>query len=262
MSAKEREEKKVIIESGANGGEKTKYVDVRERVPRDFYISRQDAERLNQYTRGCPGCNSWFKGAKMPHNEECREIFRGLMKGEAKVRNAEARKAEFEEKMRRKAERKAKKKDEIGKEEEGKKSSETAKGSEGKFEEGLKEKEAKIVREDDGENLLESPEGKKFHRKYVREEEKKREKEEKKEKRRKIEEEKGPKLGWSKPRQPEWQKSKEGDETIFDPEGQMRADDFRKRLRLEAKGEEGELEPRAESDELEDEEEVNGNWGR
>ena len=47
-----------------------------------------------------------MKGAKMPHNEECREIFRRLMKDEAKVKNAEARKAEFEEKIRRKAERK------------------------------------------------------------------------------------------------------------------------------------------------------------
>ena len=38
VSAKEREEKKVVIESGGDSEGKTKYVDVRERVPRDFYI--------------------------------------------------------------------------------------------------------------------------------------------------------------------------------------------------------------------------------
>ena len=107
VSAEERREKEVVIEKGNSGGNRTKYVDVREQVPRDFYISRKDAERLKQYTKGCPGCNSWFKGAKMPHNEECREIFRRLMRDEAKVKNAEARRAEFEEKVRRKMEDKA-----------------------------------------------------------------------------------------------------------------------------------------------------------
>ena len=71
-------------------------MDVRERVPREFCISRRDAESFNQYTTGCPGCNTWFRGAKMPHNQQCREIFKGLVKNEAKVKNAEARKAEFE----------------------------------------------------------------------------------------------------------------------------------------------------------------------
>ena len=55
VSAEEREEKKVVIEKGESGEEKTKYVDVREQVPRDFYISRKDAERCGQYTRGCAG---------------------------------------------------------------------------------------------------------------------------------------------------------------------------------------------------------------
>ena len=43
----------------------------------------------------------------MPHNEECREIFRRLMGDEAKVKNAEARRAEFEEKIRRKMEKRS-----------------------------------------------------------------------------------------------------------------------------------------------------------
>ena len=68
VSAKDREEKKIVIERSGDSEGRTKYVDVREQVPRNFYISRKDAERLNQYTRGCPGCNSWFKGAKMPHS--------------------------------------------------------------------------------------------------------------------------------------------------------------------------------------------------
>ena len=94
----------------------------------------------------------------MPHSEECREIFRGLMKDEAKVKNAEARKAEFEEKLRRKAEKKAKKDEGKGKEEEKRKGSEGKKDSEERIEESRKVKEVKRAREDDGEDLLGSEE--------------------------------------------------------------------------------------------------------
>ena len=95
----------------------------------------------------------------MPHTEECREIFKGLMKNEAKVRNAEARKAEFEEKIRRKMGEKGK---EMEKDE----------GSGGKLsKEGSREvKEdsgAKVGREvekDTGEDLLGSEEEKRMFR--------------------------------------------------------------------------------------------------
>ena len=64
VTAKDREEKKEAIEKGKDSEGKTVYVDVRERMPREFCMSRRDAERFNQYTRGCPGRNSWFKGGK------------------------------------------------------------------------------------------------------------------------------------------------------------------------------------------------------
>ena len=75
------------------------FVNTREREPREFYISKEDAEK-HGYTRGCGGCSSWFKGlGRQPHTEKCRERFKELMRGEAKVRNAEKRKREFEERM-------------------------------------------------------------------------------------------------------------------------------------------------------------------
>ena len=49
-------------------------------------------------TRGCPGCDSWFKGVgRRPHTDVCRQRFRDLMQGEAKVVASEARRAEFAE---------------------------------------------------------------------------------------------------------------------------------------------------------------------
>ena len=62
----------------------------------------EDAKRFKQYKRGCPGSSSWYRGlSRTPHTDVCREIFRGLMKEEAKVRHAEARKKEFDERMKR-----------------------------------------------------------------------------------------------------------------------------------------------------------------
>lgn len=75
------------------------YVDTRKPVPRDFYISKIDAEK-HGYTRGCAGCPSWFRGlSRQPHNAQCRERFRNLMREDAKVRNNEVLKREFENKM-------------------------------------------------------------------------------------------------------------------------------------------------------------------
>ena len=41
----------------------------------------------------------WRKGARAGHTEECRARFRGILSSQAKVRNAEVRRKEFEEKV-------------------------------------------------------------------------------------------------------------------------------------------------------------------
>ena len=82
------------------------FVNTRERVPREFYIKKSDAEKYG-YTRGCGGCGSWYKGLpRQPHADMCRERFRRLMGDSAKVENAEMRKKEFEGRMKRKSEEK------------------------------------------------------------------------------------------------------------------------------------------------------------
>ena len=76
----------------------TVVIQTRDRAPRDFYITLKDAEKYG-YTRGCGGCTSWFRGlARQPHTEACRNRFRELLKGDARVRLSENKKREFEEK--------------------------------------------------------------------------------------------------------------------------------------------------------------------
>ena len=83
---------------GAPGGGVV-FVPVGEKVPRDVYISKKDAEK-HGYTSGCPGCNSWFRGlSRQPHTPGCRKRFSELMKEDAKVLNYQARKREFEERQ-------------------------------------------------------------------------------------------------------------------------------------------------------------------
>ena len=78
------------------------YVNVRDPIPREFYIKQEDGV-THGYTRGCPGCSSWFKGkSRKPHSEKCRDRFRDVMEGEARVKNAEVRKKAFTEKHKRK----------------------------------------------------------------------------------------------------------------------------------------------------------------
>ena len=75
-------------------GERKVFVDAREPAPRYFYLTKREAEK-HGYTRGCAGCNSWFRGlGRAPHTVECRERFRRLLKDDAKVKNAEARRRE------------------------------------------------------------------------------------------------------------------------------------------------------------------------
>ena len=77
-------------------------IKVREPPPRAFQIRKEDAER-HGYTRGCGGCSSWFRGlSRQPHTPECRRRFADLIGDEARFHNAEKRKQEYEEKMRRK----------------------------------------------------------------------------------------------------------------------------------------------------------------
>jgi hypothetical protein len=87
-------------------------INVRQPPPREFYIRKEDGEK-HGYTKGCSGCSSWFRGlGRQPHSKACRDRFRELLKGEAKMKNAEKRKQEFEEKVARKAEKKEQKKEE------------------------------------------------------------------------------------------------------------------------------------------------------
>ena len=91
----------VPVEERAPRGEKTIYIETREKVPREFYISERDAIK-HGITRGCGGCSSWYVGkSRQPHNEACRERFKELMKNDAKFIFAEKRKQEFRESFKR-----------------------------------------------------------------------------------------------------------------------------------------------------------------
>ena len=100
----------VAPDVGPRGG--IVFVETRDKIPRDFYIKKSDAEK-HGYSRGCAGCSSWFRGlGRQPHTEACRERFRGLMHDEAKVQHAQQKRQEFEmkqaEKKRRKEEKESK----------------------------------------------------------------------------------------------------------------------------------------------------------
>ena len=54
---------------------------------------------------GCGGGSSWFRGlGRQPHTDACRRRLEGLMKEDAKVKNAKRRGEEFREKMKKKEE--------------------------------------------------------------------------------------------------------------------------------------------------------------
>ena len=93
------------------GGEKIVFVDTRQKVPRDFWIKKEDIEKHGQ-TRGCPGCTTFVGLGKQPHIQICKDRFKGLLSGEARVVNAENRKRDFEEKQLEKRRRKGEKKEE------------------------------------------------------------------------------------------------------------------------------------------------------
>ena len=74
------------------------FVNTKESAPREFCINKNDADK-HGYTRGCAGCSSFIRGlGRQPHSDECRERFRKAMCEEAKVKNSEVGRREFEEK--------------------------------------------------------------------------------------------------------------------------------------------------------------------
>ena len=74
------------------------FIETRSKLPREFYITKEDLDE-HGYTWGCGGCSSVFRGlARQPHNDMCRERLRGILKEGAKVRNAEGRKHNSENK--------------------------------------------------------------------------------------------------------------------------------------------------------------------
>jgi hypothetical protein len=90
-------------------------VKTRQVAPRAFQIRKEDAEK-HGYTRGCAGCTSWFRGlGRQPHNPQCRTRFEGLLREDARFQNAERRRLEYEDKIREKAAKKARKEEERGK---------------------------------------------------------------------------------------------------------------------------------------------------
>ena len=101
----------VAPQLGPRGGG-TVYIETREKVPREFYIKKTDAER-HGYTRGCAGCSSWFRGlGRQPHTDACRERFRELMQDEARVQHAAAKRKEFDERQQDKRREKEEKREE------------------------------------------------------------------------------------------------------------------------------------------------------
>ena len=72
------------------------FVNTRESAPRELYISKKDADK-HGCTRGCGGCSSFTGGLRRQcHTDECRERFRKAMCEDAKVRNSELKRKEYE----------------------------------------------------------------------------------------------------------------------------------------------------------------------
>ena len=86
-------------------------IKTRQLAPRAFQIRKEDAEK-HGYSRGCASCSSWFRGlGRQPHTTECRARFAEVLKEDAKYRNAERKRVEFENKVKEKDDRKRRKKE-------------------------------------------------------------------------------------------------------------------------------------------------------
>ena len=98
-------------EVAGSSGSKVVFVRTKEVAPREFYISKKDAEKFG-HTRGCGGCSSWARGlSRQPHTEACRERFRGLMNEDAKVQHAARKRKEFEDREEERKKRKEEKRE-------------------------------------------------------------------------------------------------------------------------------------------------------
>ncbi len=81
------------------GVAKTVFVETTERAPREFHIRKDDCDD-HGYTKGCGGCNTWFRGlSRQPHSEACRERFAVLLQDNERFINAAERKKEFEKRQ-------------------------------------------------------------------------------------------------------------------------------------------------------------------
>jgi hypothetical protein len=92
----------------------TLVIEIKEGAPRDFYIRLEDVKKYG-YAGGCGGCTGWRRGlGRQPPTPECRERFRVAVAEDAKVKSAQERKSESEdrevEKKRKKDEKKERKK--------------------------------------------------------------------------------------------------------------------------------------------------------
>lgn len=102
-----------VVEKNVRDGAGGIRVKMRTPPPRDFQIRKEDAEK-HGYTRGCPGCSSWFRGlGRQPHSTACRARFETLLKDDARYQNAQRRKQEYEAKVQEKAAKKARKDEEA-----------------------------------------------------------------------------------------------------------------------------------------------------
>jgi hypothetical protein len=97
------------VVAGARDDQAGVVVKMRAPPPRSFQIRKEDAEK-HGYSRGCAGCSSWFRGlGRQPHSVECRARFEKLLKDDARFQNAMRRKEEYDEKVRERAAKKARK---------------------------------------------------------------------------------------------------------------------------------------------------------
>jgi hypothetical protein len=102
------EERELVEEEEGDRG--SIVIKTKRKVPRNFYIYKRDADKYG-FTRGCRGCESWFKGlSREPHSDACRARFAELMKEDIKVKNQAERKRIFEEEEKERAEKKEEKK--------------------------------------------------------------------------------------------------------------------------------------------------------
>ena len=86
-------------------------MDIRERQPQDFSITRKDVDN-HRPTKGCAGCTSMLRNSgRQPHTVGCRERFRELLRDGARAQHNAAKRKEFESREIEKKEEKAKKRE-------------------------------------------------------------------------------------------------------------------------------------------------------